>query len=374
MTTAENTPHQSLQEFFDTPAVMAAEFKLSPSASEPGSVDELLALEPESRERYLTAALDYPERYGPSAVTELIADKYPTIGAGGIQITSGIDEALGLIFTALVEPDDRVVLLTPNYPPQRQLPIWRGAKLVEWQARAENEWVPDLAELRELLSTPTKLLITTFPQNPTGFMPDAAYIGELLSIVEESGVLYLSDEIYDGLPRGRPPLVMAERSDKAITLHGLSKTSGLPGLRMGWLATRNRLAFERIREVKNLFNCYVPGPISVLAEIALRHEGELLARNEAIRAECLKSASDFFLKHGNLFAWKAPEAGVLAFPQWLGPGGAKDLSDRLVKEASISFAPSTCFNAGDRNFRLGLTRRNLGAALERLDGFLSSEL
>ena len=66
--------------------------------------------------------LDYPERYGPAVHRALIAERYETVGDDGVLITSGLDEGLRLIFSALDEPADRVIVRTPCYPPQRELP------------------------------------------------------------------------------------------------------------------------------------------------------------------------------------------------------------------------------------------------------------
>jgi aspartate/methionine/tyrosine aminotransferase len=373
-------PRQTLQEFFDSPAAKGTRYKLSASAAEPMSLDELLALEPGAAGELTGIGLDYPQRYGPDGLRAAIADRYPGIDAEGVLVTSGVDEALGLLFVTLVEPADRVVVLTPCYPPHMELPRWRGAAAVPWPAREENRWVPNLDELRRLTREPTKLVIATFPQNPTGFMPDDDYLHEFIGILRDSGAILLADEIYAGLPVGGAQAAggagapgLACRYERAVTLQGLSKTCGLPGLRIGWLATRDRDILSRAAAAKNLFNCYLPGPIEFLAALALRHEPALRERSSAILATGLAAADDFFRRHGNLFAWTAPQAGVLSFPRWLGPGGTKDLSDRLIAEASLSLAPSLCFDAGDSHFRFGLCRRNTPDAFARLDEFLATE-
>ncbi len=370
-----NLPRQSLQEFFDSPAALRARYKLSASAAEPVSQQELLALEPGAAEKFEGLGLDYPQRYAPIELRERIADKFDGIDADGVLITSGLDEALGLLFVAHVEAGDRVVVLTPCYPPHLDLPRWRGATVVPWPAREENDWVPDLDELRSLTREPTKMVVATLPQNPTGFMPDDAYLSAFTEILRDSGALLLADEIYAGLPiGGAAPPNLACRYERGVSLHGLSKTCGLPGLRVGWLATRDKSAMAAVRRAKNLFNCYLPGPIEFLAAVAFRHEAALLERNSAILAKSLAAANAFFDRHDNLFAWTPPGAGALTFPRWLGPGGTKALSDRLVDEASLALAPSLCFDAGDRHFRLGLCRRGLPEALARFDEFLATAI
>ena len=366
---------QTLQEFFDSPGARAARFKLSASAAEPVSQQELLALEPGAAEQFSRIGLDYPHRNAPPDLRETIAGKYDGIDTDGLLVTSGVDEALGLVVLTLIEPGDRAVVLTPCYPPHLQLPQWRGAQTVPWPARAENDWIPDLDELRRLTGEPTKLVIAAFPQNPTGFMPEASYLEEFIEIIRRSGAHLLSDEIYAGLPVGRAaPPNLAARYERGVTLQGLSKTCGLPGLRVGWLATRDAATMKAVRQAKNLLNNYLPTPVEFLAGIGLRHEQALKERNSAILADGLTAAHGFFKRHDNLFAWTAPEYGVLSFPRWLGSGGTKALSDRLLAEASLVLAPSLCFDAGDDHFRLGLCRRNIPEALARFDEFLATSL
>lgn len=363
---------QNLQEFFDSPAAMAADYNLSASAAEPMLQSELLSFEADATERLNEVLLTYPARHGPEAMRNLLAKKYPGIGPEGIVLTSGLDEALGMLFLALVKAGDRVVVLNPCYPPHMQIPEWRRANVVSWSAKAEQNWVPDLDELRQLLKVPTKAVIVTLPQNPTGFAPDAAYKDELISIVSKSGAYLVSDEIYAGLSAAgtadNPNL--ACRYEKAITLHGLSKIYGLPGLRVGWMATRDKAFLKEVRSIKNLFNAYFPAPIEFLAQLALRHEKKLIARCNEILGASTALAADFFAQRQNLFEWTAPDQGCITFPRWLGPGGAKGLSDGLLEHANLVFAPSTCFQMGDEHLRLCLARRNIDKGLERLDRYL----
>jgi aspartate/methionine/tyrosine aminotransferase len=366
------TDHPSLQEFFDSPGALAADLNISASASEPLGQDELLAFEPGAVEHFNKITLTYPRRHAELGLLDGIASRYQSVPPEGLLPTSGVDESLGMLFLSLVEPGDRVVVLTPCYPPHLALPKWRGAEIARWEARAENDWVPDLDDLRRLTTKPTRLIITTFPQNPTGFMPDEAFNAELLEIVEASGAILVADEIYAGLPSDSAEGLsnLADRHDRVLSLHGLSKTLGLPGLRLGWMAARDPALLEPIRAVRTLFNAYVPTPIDFLANLALRNQDKILARNGAILARGKQAAGAFMTRHGNLFEWTDPSAGVLSFPRWTGPGGTSALSQRLLDEAKLVCAPSLCFDAGDQHFRVGLARRSLPEALDRFDTFL----
>jgi aspartate/methionine/tyrosine aminotransferase len=369
-------PNQSLQQFFDSPAALACDLNLSASAAEPLSMAELVEIAPEASRALDDAVFDYPKRHGALDLRGRVAARYDGISDAGVILTSGLDDALSTLFHGLLGAGDRVVVLTPCYPPQLQGPAMVGAEVARWKAREENGFVPDLDELRGLLATPTRMVLVTFPQNPTGFTPDPAYVEELIAIVEASGALLISDEVYSGLPVGGDAgaFGLAARSERIVTLHGLSKTVGLPGLRFGWIATRDDALVETLRERRKIFNCYLPTAAEHLARVAFDHEPALLARCDAIRRTALNAANDFFRRHENLFTYAAPEAGVLCFPRWNGPGGARALSDRLLAEAKLVLAPSTCFDAGDANVRVSVGRRTTPAALERLGDFLERRL
>lgn len=368
------TEQRGLQEFFDDPATISTRHKMSASASEPVGQAELLGFEPGAAESFVALGLDYPERFGPSELRAAITNKYKSVPFDGVLITSGLDEGLAMLFTALIEPGDRVIVLTPCYPPHLLLSEWRGAEIVPWPARPENDWIPDLDELAALLSKPAKAVITTFPQNPTGFMPNEAYLSKFLALLESSSTMLLSDEIYAGLPAGTAVPNLADRYEKAISLHGLSKTCGLPGLRFGWLASRDIKTLGAVKRVKDLFNCYLPAPVAFLAGVAFRQEAKLIRRNSDILETSIAATEDFISRHGNLFSWIRPGAGTVAFPRWHGPGGTQALSDRLVREASIALAPSLCFDAGDDHVRFGMCRRSFPESLRALESFLSSAL
>lgn len=373
--TAPNAP--KLQAFFDSAEATGARINLSASAIEPLSREEWLTLDPRVAKTQDDALrFDYSTRYGIEPLRAAIAEDYEGVDASGVMVTSGLDDGLASIALALVEPGDRVIVLCPCYPPQIELPRWRGAEVVAWEARAENGWVPSLDELRELLAPGARLVIVTFPQNPTGFTPDVAYASALCEMVEAAGATLVSDEVYSGLPPAPEAgvLPLCARLPSAISLHGLSKTYSLPGLRVGWMASANEADMARIRSVRNLMNCYLPTPVEALALAALRGREAIFARNAAIRDEGVAAADEFFASHDNLFAWQAPASGVLGFPEWRGPGSASALSQRLIEEAGIILAPSSCFEAGDRHFRVSVGRRGTGPGLVALADYLRQAL
>ncbi len=363
---------QTAQQFFERPEVENAKVNLSASAVEPISLGDLLKFSPLAEKSFRAAELDYTPRHGSPALLESIANLYATLKAKNIIVTSGVDDALGMLSLALLNSGDRVVVLTPTYPPHLQLPVRFGAQVIPWRATEDNGWSPDLDDLRKLVTLPTRMVIAGFPQNPTGFMPSKAYAAEMVEIVTSSGALLISDEIYAGLPpqANFSGSDLADKNDRVISLNGLSKTYGLPGLRVGWIASQNQAVMSEIQATRDLFNAYTPGPIDILARIALENKDKLYQRNAAIVTAGALASANFFQNHCDLFEWKAPQAGVLSFPKWLGPGGARNLSERLIKDASIALAPGECFDAGDDHLRFSVGQSSVAAGLDQLHDYL----
>jgi aspartate/methionine/tyrosine aminotransferase len=360
-----------LKDFFYAPDAGKAAYNLSRSFAEPMAIGELLALEPDAREKLDEIALGYPGVDGSAPLRAAIAERYPGISPEMVIATAGLDDALAGLALALVEPGDRVIVQTPAYQTYMSVPRWRGAEVAEWRAREENAWLPDLDELEALLEQPARWVIINFPNNPTGVMPDAAYFERLVELARSRDTLVISDEIYAGLPQGGAPFEpLCCRYGRAVSLHSVSKTLGVPGLRVGWIVCRDDVIRNRIKDLRFHFNSFIGAPSEFLGALALRHEAEILQRNSKILADNIDTANAFMARHDNLFGWTPPAAGVNAWPQWHGPGDSEDLSDAMLRDAKLLIAHSALFLGGERNVRLGLGCLGLDTALERFDDFL----
>ena len=157
-----------------------------------------------------------------------------------------------------------------------------------------------------------------------------------------------------------------------MVLSSTSKAYGLPGLRVGWLATRNATVLGAVRRLRLHLNTFVGAPSEFLAALALRHAGPILARNRALARANLAHLRDFLGRHDTLFAWQAPRGGVVAFPRWLGAEPTSVLSDRLLSEHGLLLAPSAHFAGGERHVRLGFGTAGLPANLALLEAALRS--
>ena len=348
----------------------AARHLLSASDCEPMTVRELLDVCGAPASMVTELRLSYAESQGAPTLRERIARMYRGLDAEDI-VVAVPEEAIYLAMSTLLAPGDRVVVQVPCYQSLGEIAAHRGCEVQRWALQeTETGWRMDLDRLSELLTPATRLLVVNAPHNPTGFVPSAAEYDALLGLVQERGVWLFFDEMYAGLERAPavrlPPAVT--RYERAICLSGMSKSYALPGLRLGWLALRDRRLRDAIVRYKDYTTICATSMSERLAELALDHAAPILERNRAIIAGNLQLARDFTTRHSGLLAWRHGDGGSVVFPRFV-RGGAAAFCDAAAAKG-IMIVPSTMFEFGDEHIRLGLGRRGFGEALEALEGIL----
>jgi aspartate/methionine/tyrosine aminotransferase len=160
--------------------------------------------------------------------------------------------------------------------------------------------------------------------------------------------------------------------DYAISLGVTSKTYGLAGLRIGWIATKNKNIYQDMAGLKDYTTICNSAPSEFLAEVAMRNRQRLSERNLHIIKNNLTVMYDLFARYSELFTWVPPRAGSMGFPRLL-KGDVEEFCDTLVNQVGIMLLPGSVYDDSHNHFRLGLGRKNLAQAVERLEDFLLSE-
>ncbi len=356
-----------------------ARHHMTASDAETMTMSALLALAgPEDREAWDRLSLGYTETWGAPALRETIASTYDTLSGADILTFAGAGEGIYCAMLALLAPGDHAIVTVPNYQSMETLPLAIAGNVTGVALRPENRWQLDLDEVRAALRPETKLIAVNFPNNPTGAIADKAIFQGLVDLCAERGIHLFSDEVYRGLEvheEKRLPQA-ADLFDKGVSVNVTSKAYGLPGLRIGWIASRDRALLARMEKMKHYLSIANAGPSEVLTGIALKARETIFARNRALCAENMAKLGAFFAQYPHLYEWTEPDGGCVAFARYLGKDGVEEHCRRLVEEKGVLLLPSSLFVSDllpvpmDR-FRVGVGRRNIDAGLEAWGEFLA---
>ncbi|MHB8146771.1 MAG: aminotransferase class I/II-fold pyridoxal phosphate-dependent enzyme, partial [Vulcanimicrobiaceae bacterium] len=313
---------------------------------------------------------------GGRALRQTIASTYERIEPEDVLCFAGAQEGLWCLMHALLGAGDHAIVTVPNYQSMESIPL--SLCDVSGIALRENAgWTVDIEALRTKLRAQTKLIATNFPNNPTGAVATRAGFDALIAVAAERDIHFLSDEVYRGLERddARRLPQAADLYERAISLGVMSKAYGLPGLRVGWIACRDRELLARMARLKHYLSICNAAPSELLARIALKARDRLLTRNRAIVAENLDLLDAFFARHTDVFEWRHPDGGCVAFPRYLGADGVDAFCTRLVEEHGILLLPAGIYHSElvpvptDR-FRIGFGRSGMAPALDAFENAL----
>ena len=360
----------ALERYFDR-YEFTTRYLLCSSDAETLSLGELLALEPGAADALAELRLGYSPARGAPELRQAIASLYQQTEADEILVHGGAQEPIFSFMNVTLEPGDHVICQFPAYQSQYSIAQALGAQVSRWNANLAGDGAPDPDELAHLLRPTTRALIITSPNNPTGYVFDAQRFDAVVAFARTHGLWLFCDEAYRGSerdPRDRHPAA-CDVYERGISLGTTSKAYGLAGLRVGWIATRDRALYQRMAAFKDYLTICNSAPSEFLAAVALRHGDALLARVRAITTRNLATLDAFFARRPAMFEWHRPRAGTTAFPRYLG-GSAERLCDDLVLRAGVLLLPSTVFDAGDDRVRVGYGRANLPEALAALDAVL----
>ena len=339
---------------------------------------ELLTLaDDESRALWDGLTLGYAESTGHPLLRREIAALYDGIDADEVLVFAGAEEGIFCLANVLLDAGDHAIVTWPGYQSLYEVAEAAGADVTLHELREDAGWGLDLELLRRQLTPQTRLIVVNAPHNPTGMLPDRATFDGLVAIAEEAGAHLLMDEVYRFLElddAARLP-AGADATDRGVSLGVMSKSFAMAGLRIGWLATRDRNLLARCAAFKDYTTICASAPSEVLALIGLRARDAVLGRSLGIVAANLERLDTFFEAWPDRFSWVRPRAGSVGFPRLTVPGvGIDDWAAGLVEAEGVLLLPGSQFGYGGNHFRLGFGRTDLPEALERLETYAARTL
>jgi aspartate/methionine/tyrosine aminotransferase len=332
---------------------------------------ELLDLaDAEARSLWDGLTLGYTESTGHPLLRHEIASLYDGLEPDDVLVFAGAEEGIFCLANVALGPGDHAIVTWPGYQSLYEVARSTGADVTLHELREDDGWRIDIEEVRRRVTPATRLIVVNAPHNPTGMQPDRPTFDGLVAIADEAGAHLLVDEVYrflefdqaDRLPAG------ADATDQGISLGVMSKSFAMAGLRIGWLATRDRELLARCAAFKDYTTICSSAPSEILALIGLRARETVLARSREIVASNLDRLDGFFDDWADRFAWVRPRAGSVGFPRLTVPGVAiDDWAAALVEAEGVLLLPASQFGYGGNHFRLGFGRTDLPIALDRLE-------
>ena len=341
-------------------------------------MSELLALaDDETRALWDGLTLGYAESSGHPLLRREIAALYDGLAPEDVLVFAGAEEGIFCLVNVLLGPGDHAVVTWPGYQSLYEIARATGADVSLHELREEAGWALDLDALRRQVTPATRLIVVNAPHNPTGMLPDRSTFDGLVAIAEEAGAYLLLDEVYRFLEfdEGDRLPAAADATERGVSLGVMSKSFALAGLRIGWLATRDRGLLERCASFKDYTTICASAPSEILAIIGLRARETVLDRSRGIVAANMECLDVFFDEWADRFTWVRPRGGSIGFPRLTVPGvGIDDWAAGLVETEGVLLLPGSQFGFGGNHFRLGFGRTDLPEALERLEGYAARTL
>lgn len=354
-----------------------ARYHMTASDAESISIRDLLAMAtPGEREEFEGLWLGYTETFGAPDLRETIATLYENRNADEILCFAGASEGIFAANSVILEKDSHAIVVTPNYQSHETLPI-AICEATGVALDPDDGWSLDIDRIAEAIRPNTKLVTINFPHNPTGTILPLDRYQALIELCRKHGIYILHDEIFNGLgPNGTQHLpFVTDLYERGLSLNVMSKSYGLPGLRIGWIASADKEVISSMERMKHYLSICNSGPSERLAKIALRNRDKLLSRNCGIIDENLPKWEAFFERHPGLFDWRRPDGSCMAFPKYKGPEGVEQFCRSLVEDSGVLFLPSTIYRSElgatpvDR-FRLGFGRAGLDEGLAALEDYI----
>ncbi len=219
----------------------SARYHMTASDIESISLSSLLELAtPGDREAFEHTWLGYTETFGLPELRQVIASTYETAKPHHVLCFAGAEEGVYTAMRVLLKEKDHVIVIVPNYQAAETIPL-DICTVTGVSLDANDNWSLDIDRVKDSIRPNTKLISINFPNNPTGAVLERSRFDALIELCRKSGIYLFSDEVFRLVERDsaiRLPQA-ADVYERALSLNVMSKSYGLPGLRIGWIMSQD---------------------------------------------------------------------------------------------------------------------------------------
>jgi len=299
--------------------------------------------------------LQYGVHRGAPGLRALIAERCGEgIDHADILTTAGAAAALFIIATTLLEKGDHLVVVRPNYATNIETPRAIGCAIDYVDLTFEDGFRLDPGRVEHLMRANTKLISVTTPHNPTGVSLGEEALARLVALAEARGIHLLVDETYREMSFVPKLPVAATLSARAISVASVSKSYGIPGVRVGWIVNRDAKLMERFLAAKEQIGICGSIVDERIAEVALAQGPQFLVTVERDLRAALMTVEQWLAREPRL-EWVKPEGGCVCFPRIRQDAGidVEKFYRTLAVNHATCVGPGHWFEQDKRFMRIG---------------------
>ncbi len=293
-----------------------------------------------------------------------------------VLLTVGGSEGVDVAMRAIIEPGDEVLVPEPSFVCYKPCVTLAGGVPVTIQTKAENAFKLKKEEVLEKITPKTKLLVLSYPNNPTGAIMSREDLEEIAEVVREHNIMVLSDEIYAELTYGGKHCSIAslpDMKDRTIIINGFSKAYAMTGWRLGYTLANKHIT-KAMTKIHQYGIMSAPTAAQFAAIEALHNGEESIAAMREQYDYRRKIITEGFNSMG--LTCFSPLGAFYIFPSIKSTGMTSDeFCETLLKEQKVALVPGTAFGECGEGFvrvsyAYGIDRIN--EAMDRIKAFLES--
>ncbi len=271
----------------------------------------------------------------------------------------GTKEGISHLALALIDEGDLALVPNPTFPIHIYAIVIAGGSVISLPLREENQFVPSLTEMSRDIWPRPKVLLLSFPHNPTGAVVDLSFFEAVVDFAKKQNIIVIhdlayADIVFDGY---KAPSLMQVKGAKDIGVEfiSLSKSYNMAGWRCGF-AVGNRDLIDALAKIKGYYDYGIFAPVQVAAIVALRTPMDMVEAN----VETYRQRRDVLVEGLNRIGWKVQKPKGTMFvwapiPEPYRHLSSMDFAMKLLDEAEVCVSPGAGFgHNGEGYVRIAL--------------------
>lgn len=321
----------------------------------------------------LPMKLTYGAIIGSERLRSNVAKLFAKQSKDNVVITHGAIGANSLVYETLIEPGDHVIAVLPTYQQHQSIPKSYGATVDLLKLREENGFLPDLAELKAMITPKTKLIALNNPNNPAGSLMDEAFLLELIAIAKSCDAYILCDEVYRGLDETGNGFTasIVDLYEKGISTGSMSKAYSLAGLRLGWIVSNLETLLQSVITHRDYNTISVGMLDDYFATMALDVVDKILQRSRNI-TRGNRRILDAWVANEPSISYIKPKSGTTALLKFDAQMSSWDFCVQLLETTGVMLCPGSVLEM-EGYVRLGYANNPeiLQQGLQKISEFLA---